>query len=154
MSDEHSNSMPLEIDATVGEAVVARAANLAAGGMPLPAGLRAAAQESDSPRIAAGLRSLANEIERGKSLAECLAQSRRVPPYVAGLIRAAQRTGDLGLTLATWTENRRSAQQYWRSAVASLAYPTLSLGLSIAVFLLFASFVVPTFRKMFEEFGL
>src|SRR5205814_1845300 len=108
------------------------------------AGLRAAADESDSSRIAAGLRALAAELERGQTLDECVARARHLPPYVAGLIRAAQRTGDLGLTLATWTENRRSAHQYWRAALAALAYPALSLALAIAVFLLFGFLVVPT----------
>jgi len=154
MHNESSIADELAIDATVVEDVVVRAANLATAEMPLPAGLRAAAQESDSPRLAAALRSLASQMERGKTLDECLASAGKLPPYVAGLIRAAQRTGDMGLTLATWTENRRSGRQYWRSAIASLTYPALSLGAAVAVFLLFANVVMPTFRKMFGEFGL
>jgi type II secretory pathway component PulF len=154
MTDEHLPAIGAAIDATVVEEVLACAANLATSEMPLPAGLRAAAQESDSRRLAAAMRSLAAEMERGRSLDECLASAGNLPPYVAGLIRAAQRTGDVGLTLATWTENRRSAQQYWRAALAALAYPALSLGVALAVFLLFANLVMPTFRKMFGEFGL
>jgi type II secretory pathway component PulF len=122
--------------------------------MPLPAGLRAAAQEADSPRVAAGLRHLAGELERGRSLDECLASARRLPPYVSGLIRAAQRTGEMGVTLAAWTANRRSARQYWRSVLAALAYPAVAVALAIAVFLMLGTLVVPTFRVMFEEFGL
>ncbi|HEY2415483.1 MAG TPA: type II secretion system F family protein [Pirellulaceae bacterium] len=154
MTEESSIADEAAIDATVVEDVMVRAANLATAEMPLPAGLRAAAQESDSPRLAAALRSLASQMERGKTLDECLAGARKLPPYMAGLIRAAQRTGDMGLTLATWTENRRSGRQYWRSAIASLAYPALSLGVALAVFFLFANVVMPTFRKMFGEFGL
>jgi type IV pilus assembly protein PilC len=134
--------------------VMVRAAHLATAEMPLPAGLRAAAQESESPRLSAALRSLASQMERGKTLDECLASARKLPPYVAGLIRAAQRTGDMGLTLATWTENRRSAHHHWRTALAALAYPALSLMLAAAIFLFFQTMIVPTFRRMFEGFGL
>ena len=110
-------------------------------------GLRAAAAESDSLRVAAGLRTLATEIERGRTLDECIASARNLPPYVAGLIRAAQRTGDVGLTLAAWTENRRSANQYWRAALAALTYPALSVVLAIGVFLFFRIMIVPRFAK-------
>jgi type IV pilus assembly protein PilC len=100
------------------------------------------------------MRSLAGDLERGKSLEECLAASRKLPAYVAGLIRAARRTGDMGLTLATWTENRHSAHQYWLATLAALAQPAISLSVALAVFLFFQTLIVPTFRRMFQEFGL
>ena len=119
---------------------------LVAAGTPLPAGLRAAAQEADSPRVAAGLRQLAADLERGRSLEDCLASTPRLPPYVSALIRAARRTGEMGVTLAAWTANRRSAQQHWRTILAALAYPAVAVVLAIAVFLLMGIMVVPTFR--------
>jgi type IV pilus assembly protein PilC len=136
------------------EEVIECAVSLVAGGSPLPAGLRAAAAEADSARVAARLRHLAAEIERGRSLEDCLAHTAGLPPYVAGLIRAAQRTGDMGVTITAWTVNRRSARQYWRSMLASLAYPTIAVVLAIAVFLFLGIAVVPTFDRMFQEFGL
>lgn len=151
---EQRADSPKPLHPAIAEAVVLRAANIAATGMPLPAGLRAAAAEADSPRIAAGLRTLATQIEQGRSLEDCIGSVRNLPPYVAGVIRAAQRTGEVGLTLAAWTENRRSATQYWRSAIAALAYPALSLILAFAVFLFFEFMIVPMFRRMFDEFGL
>jgi type II secretory pathway component PulF len=151
-SSAANSALPLDVQTA--EVVIERAAMLAITGMPLSQGLRAAAQESDSSRIATGLRKLADELDRGRTLEDCAASAKNLPPYVVGLIRAAQRTGDIGLTLASWSENRRSAHQYWRAAIAALVYPALSVGLAIGVFLLFATLIIPTFRKMFEEFGL
>lgn len=151
-SSDADSGQPL--DTSTAEAVIARAAQIATTGMPLPEGLRAAAAESDSRRVAAGLRKLAAELERGRTLDECMTNTRNLPPYVAGLIRAAQRTGDIGLTFASWTENRRSSHQYWRAVLAALTYPVLSVGLAVGVFLLFGTMIVPTFQKMFDEFGL
>src|SRR5688572_3349192 len=89
--------------ASEASATVETAAEIAALGLPLPLGLRAAAREAGSWRIAAGLKGLAAEIERGRSLDDCLsAPALRLPEHVAGLLRAAQRTGDTGLTLAEW----------------------------------------------------
>src|SRR3954462_4050799 len=92
--------------ASASELAIQGAATIAATGMPLPAGLRATAQEADSWRVAAGLRHLAAELERGRSLEDCLAEVPSLPRYVSALIRAAQRTGDMGATLAAWTVNR------------------------------------------------
>jgi type IV pilus assembly protein PilC len=136
------------------EDVVECAFGIVENGSPLPAGLRAAAEEADSVRMAGGLRRLAAEIERGRSLEDCLATASGLPPYVSGLIRAAQRTGEMGVTLTAWTVNRRSARQYWRSMLASLAYPAIAVVLAMAVFLFLGVAVVPTFRVMFAEFGM
>jgi len=123
--------------------------------MPLPRGLRAAAQEAASWRLAAGLRALAGELERGRPLETCLADSaRRLPPHVAGLVRAAQRTGDTGLALAEWMANRRAARQHWRGVVSALAYPAIAVVLALAVFMLFATIVIHPFKQMYEEVNL
>lgn len=148
-----SDSLPPR-DGSMDHAVIAVVADLAAAGMPLPAGLRAAAQESDSARTSTGLRALAAQLEQGQTFDECVANAKNLPPYVVGLIRAAQSTPDVGLTIAAWTENRRSAQQYWRAAMAAFAYPALSLALALVVLLFIHIAVVPVFRTMFNEFGL
>ena len=142
------------MSAGAAEAVVERAAHVAAAGMPLAAGLRAAACEADSRQIARALRGVAAELERGRSLDECLQSARRVPPHLAGLIRAARRTGAVGPMLAEWIANRRAARQHWRGVLATLAYPALSVVLMGVVFLIFAAFVVPPLRQMLEEFGI
>lgn len=153
MDEQTPIAVPV-MSASVAEAVIERAAQVTAAGMPLAAGLRAAAQETDSWRVARALRSIAAELERGRSLEDCLTSSGRMPPQIAGLIRAARRTGDFSPMLAQWIENRRAAHQHWRGVLAALAYPALAVVLACGVFLLFALLVVPTFSVMFHEFGL
>jgi type II secretory pathway component PulF len=136
------------------EALIERAAQIAAAGMPLAAGLRAAAQEADSRGLARSLRQMAAEIERGRSLDDLLASSRKLPAPLAGLIRAAQRTGHLGAVLAEWIENRRAARQRWRSIEVALAYPIFTLILALFVFLIFAMAVVRPFEEIVSDFQL
>jgi type II secretory pathway component PulF len=153
VEDRRGDSGP-ELTAATAALLVERAAQVATSQTPLAAGLRAAAQETDSPRLAGALGRLAAALERGQSLDDFLAQSRRVPPHLAGLLRAAQRTGELSTTLTQWIENRRAARLQWRRVISELAYPSLSILLACAVFMLFALLVVPPFHIMFEEFGL
>jgi len=145
---------PLDLSATTAEALIERAASISAAGMPLAAGLRGAAVEADSRPLRRALLSIAGELDRGCSLDDCLASSRRVPPHLAGLITAAQASGDFGPLVAEWLENRRAARERWRGVVSALAYPAISVAIAVAVFLFFSLGVVPIFGRMFEEFGL
>src|SRR5262245_60399573 len=143
------------LSATAAEAVLDRAAHLAGAGMPLAAGLRASAAESDSWRLSRGLRRIAADLERGRSLDDSLKDSiRRLPPHLVGLIQAAQRSGAVAPMLVEWLDNRRAARSHWRAIVAALAYPCFSLLMAVVVYVLFAAVVVPPFKQMFEEFGL
>lgn len=147
-----AETMP-PLSEALGEEVVQRAAEISRTGMPLAAGLLAASQEVNSWRMRRALRALAGEIERGRSLEDCLTGS-RLPAHLVGLVKAAGRSGEFGPMLAQWIENRRASRQHWRSVLFALAYPLLAVVLACAVFLLIALLIVPTFRQMFQEFGL
>jgi type II secretory pathway component PulF len=145
---------PLNLSAATAEAVIERAASVSAAGMPLAAGLRGAAMDADSRALRRALLGIAGELDRGRSLDDCLASSCRVPPHLAGLVAAAQKSGDFGPLVAEWLENRRSARERWRGVISALAYPAISVAIAVAVFLFFSLEVVPIFGRMFEEFGL
>jgi len=132
-----------------------RVALVAASGLPLAAGLRAAARESGAGRVAAALNSLAVEVERGASLEDALsAAATRLPAHVRGLLVAAGRSGDLGGTLVELVEYQQVGRELMRSLWASLAYPLVIVGLAIAVFVLIMALVTGSFYQMFCDFGL
>jgi type IV pilus assembly protein PilC len=147
--------LPSELlTAPIAEEALTRAAQAAAAGMPLAAGLRASAMESDSRRARRALLALAAEVDRGSSLEQCLAKSRGLPREFRGAIAAAQRSGAYSPILVQWLADRRAAKARWRAFLATFSYPALSILLAIAVFLFFALLVVPVFKRMYEEFGL
>jgi type II secretory pathway component PulF len=142
------------LTATAAEEVLQRAATIASTAMPMAAGLRVAAGESDSRRVRNALLSVAADLERGRSLEECLLRRRKLPQSFRGALAAAERSGAFSPLLVQWLADRRAARQRWRSILASLSYPALAMALSCLVFLLFAVWVVPVFGKMYDEFGM
>jgi len=143
------------LTAATAEALVERVAQLGESGAPLVAGLRAAADETDSWRLARALLRVAAEVERGQPLDDVIAgATRRLPPNLAGLIRAAQRTGHLGSVLAEWLEIRRAARMHWRSVMAALTYPGITLAFAIGIYILFATAIVNPIATIVNEFGL
>ncbi len=132
-----------------------RVALVAASGLPLAAGLRAAARESGANRVAAALEMLAGQVERGASLDEALsASSSQLPGHVRGLLAAAGRSGDLGGALVELVEYQRVGRELTRSLWSSLAYPLAIVGLATVVSAFLMVLVTGSFYQMYCEFGL
>jgi type II secretory pathway component PulF len=128
---------------------------LAHGGLPMAAGLRAAAAESRQPRSAAALQQLAQGLEQGQTLEQALQQhARAVPPHVHGLVLAAARTGRLGHVLDELTQQQLAVRDALVSVWQAVAYPLVVLVLAILLLLVLPVFIVPEFKRMFQEFGL
>jgi type II secretory pathway component PulF len=133
--------------------LVQHAAELSKSGLPLPAGLRAAAAECHSGRLAAALRRLADRVEAGQPLDKALAEPRqRWPEQFAALVRGAVRTGDPGAVLAQVLEHHRAVREVQRSIRSALAYPALVLLLLALLLTFFSLVVVGRFAEMYRQF--
>jgi type II secretory pathway component PulF len=130
-------------------------AQLADRQVSLVDGLRAAADDCSSPRVAAALREMAGQMEQGRSLGEILAaQDALLSAPVRGLLLAAARTGRLGEALTELVEQQRAAVAARRSIVAALAYPLIVLGLGCLVLAGLVMWVTAPFEAILSDFGL
>ena len=150
-----SDSSPPKLTSQEAESLVRSVAQLAGADLPLAAGLRAAAEEAASPRMRRALRHMAAAIENGSSLDQAMAAcGPKVPAYLSGFLRAAEKTGKLGVVLTEWVENQWAARNRWREVVAALAYPFVALALTFLLFLFLTLAVAPVFKAMLTDFGL
>ena len=130
-------------------------AQVSAARVPLGLGLRAAADESSSRRVAAALRVLAGRVDEGRSLDEALqATGEMLPRHLRGLLLAAQRTGRMAEALADLVELRSMTGSLRRGIVAAFAYPLVVACLGLAVMAFIGTSLAGTFEKMFGEFEL
>ena len=105
--------------------------------VPLAAGLRAAAEETDNQRVSRALLWIADQADQGRSLEDTLTHSGKLlPTYVSGLILAALRTGTLGEALFDLVEQQQSLQGIRRGIFDGLLYPLIVLVMAVAVLLL------------------
>ena len=87
---------PLAARLTPGESelVAIHVAQLASARLPLGEGLRAAAREAGSRRLARALARLGDAVQRGSSLAGALEEcGGSVPPHLSTALMAAERSG-------------------------------------------------------------
>ncbi len=137
------------------EELVQQVARLAAAGFPLGSGFRAAADESDSERVAQALRMLAERIDQGQSLASILQGADNwLPPHVVGLILAALRTGRLGEALLELVAHQRGARSLRRGLWEALAYPLTVAILATVLLGLLTVWLSHTFEVLFRDFEL
>ncbi len=123
--------------------------------VPLAAGLRAAADETDTRRVSRALRWIADQIDQGRSLEDTLLHSGKLlPAYVSGLILAASRTGTLGEALMDLVEQQQSVRSLRRDVLGGLLYPLVVVVLAVALLLVVIHFVIGPIGQMFDEFAL
>lgn len=124
-------------------------------GMPLAAGLRAAAEETVNVRVAAALNWVAGQVEQGRTLEETLTESGRLlPPHIRGLILAAARTGSLGQALFELVELHQKTYSLRREIASGYVYPLLVLAMASALIVGIGYFVTGMMRNMMYEFDL
>jgi len=130
-------------------------ADLSAEGSLLADGLRVAAKEAPSRRMANELCRVARRLEEGQSLETVLQPPQAdYPRHMQGLIRAALERNQLAEVFGEMADHQRTVHELWRSVRSALAYPAILLTLVALLGLWMDTFVVGTFVQMYEEFGL
>jgi len=130
-------------------------AQLSAAGLPLPAGLRAAAEETENPRLAAALLYLADQLQQGRPLEEIVTSpDLPLPRYTSRLIDTAARTGRLGPALMELVEHDRVLDALRRDFWRGLAYPLCVAGLAVVILLFLSVVISGSFEKIYHDFQL
>jgi len=115
--------------------------------------LRAYADELDSQHRRQQLLTVVRVLERG-DVDEATTALRTLPSYWIPLLGAATSSRDPGRVLRQFLKESQQAEELRRQWWLALAYPIIVVALALGVFVLIAVFILPAFRKMFEEFGL
>ncbi len=155
-ADSDSTPVPPEERLSSDEAreLVESVAQLSAAELPLAPAFHAAAEESDSSRLAQVFTYLAGQLQRGQSLEAALEGSHTaLPAHVTRLIQAAVKTGQLGPALAELVEHYRDTKALRQMIRDGLAYPLLVAVLSTTLLALILAFVVGGFRDIYNDFG-
>lgn len=123
-------------------------------GLPLESGLRALAEQTRSLSVKTGLQTLAARLEQGIPLARAIQDTTlKLPRAMRALVSAGIETGRIdALMKYSIGQQQRSIylkQQIW----LSFAYPLFILWLAIFYCLGVLQFIMPKFKKMFDDFG-
>ena len=123
--------------------------------LPLPTGLRALAEETDSRRARRVLARIAGEVESGRDVAAALtAVGDRLTPELRGAVEAGIAVDRLPGLLAEYVRTTRRALRLRRLLWARTLYPLLLLAVLAGILVVAFGWLVPLYRDLADDFGM
>jgi len=96
-----------------------------------------------------------DEVESGSSLSEAMMKSPKAfDELYTSMIRAGETGGLLGTILNRLADFREKSQKLQRQIVGALIYPAAVMTVAGAILTLIIMFIVPKFKKMFEDMNI
>jgi type II secretory pathway component PulF len=130
-------------------------ADLTRAGLPLAAGLAALSEELPRGRLRRSMSDLARALEAGAPLDQAIGdQKERIPSHLQGLVVAGIRSGRIADVLARFSSFAGLGVELKRRLVLSLAYPLLTLAITLGLFFFVSTFVVQQFEQIFKDFSI
>ncbi len=123
-------------------------------GLPLVQCLDILANQNDNPFFAKILRDVKSSVEQGKTFSEALARHPKVfDALFVNLVRAGEIGGILDTILGRLSIYIEKRVKLQRQVKGAMVYPTAILMIAVIVISVLLTWVIPTFQKMFADFG-
>jgi type IV pilus assembly protein PilC len=123
-------------------------------GLPLVQCLDILSSQNDNPAFAKVLRAIKNDVEGGLTFSDALAKHPTIFDVLfCNLVRAGEVGGILDTILQRLAQYIEKNAKLKRQVKGALTYPIGVLCIAIAVIGVMMVFVIPTFEKMFKDFG-
>ncbi len=110
--------------------------------------------EEKNPRFRRVLADIANDLKKGMSLSDALAQH---PGVFDGLfvatIKAGEISGSLHVAMEQLSDYLESSEETRRKVVSALTYPILAIVFMVFIVTILIVFVVPQFAEVYAKFG-
>ncbi len=129
-------------------------ATMIEAGLPLLQCLQTLEDQAEVGRFRETLHLLVEDVTRGRSFSEGLANHPKVfDKLFVNLVRAGETGGFLAEILERLATYMESASALKRKVKAAMMYPLIVLSIAVGVTTLLIVQVIPVFEKMFQDFG-
>lgn len=123
-------------------------------GLPLVQSLEILSVQQENPTLKRVLREIKNDVESGSSFAEAMKRHPQVfDTLFCNMIEAGEIGGILDTILGRLAAFMEKSMKLKKKVKGAFTYPVICLGISVVILGVILIFVVPTFEKMFADFG-
>jgi len=134
--------------------VIGQIGSMVSAGIPLSAGLWTLAEEMPSKRSRAVFRSMSLQLDEGHSLDDVLAShANSLPRWLSAVLKSGSETGRVADSVQHYVQFTRLRSAQVGRLVLCLLYPAILLLAALVLVAFLFMGLVPTFRKIFEDFG-
>jgi len=136
------------------EAILEKVTELVNAGVPLVAGLHAAADEVRHSSLARKLNQLADQLAASRTLDKALSEGIwQGKSHVPTAIRAGLQAGRLGQVLIELVEHQRFQNRLRGQLILSMFYPSMLILLFLLVLTVVVNVALPQFLPIFDDFS-
>ena len=124
-------------------------------GLPILRSLRILAEQAKPGRLKYSLEDTCDEIEAGATLSEAMSKSPKCfDRLYVNMIKAGEAGGALELILQRLADFKERAESLKRKIKGAMIYPVVVISVAVVILTGIMIFIVPSFRDIFDEFGL
>jgi type IV pilus assembly protein PilC len=129
-------------------------ATMIAAGLPLVQCLDILAKQTSNPRFAKAIGEVTRDVEAGSTLADALGKHKSIfDDLFRNMVAAGEAGGILDDILARLATYIEKADALKRKVQGAMVYPAVVLSVCIGASVFMLIFIIPTFAKMFMDFG-
>lgn len=123
-------------------------------GLPLVQSLEILSNQQENPTFKKALREIKADVETGTTFADAMKKHPHIfDTLFCNMVEAGEIGGILDIILGRLAEFMEKAMNLKKKVKGAFTYPVICLAISVVILGVILIFVVPTFEKMFSDFG-
>jgi type IV pilus assembly protein PilC len=124
------------------------------GGIPITVALDIISEDTDNVQLQGILKQISEKVKKGQPVSECVAEYPKVFNRLSSaMILAGETGGNLAKAIGKLAEYFDNRDKLAKKVKGAMAYPIFVLSFIIIIVIFIMAFIVPRFRKIFDQIG-
>ncbi len=123
-------------------------------GVPVNVVLSMLGQQTENRKLAAAIRDMRTDVEKGETLAGSMAKHRKIfPRMLVSMVAAGEESGNLEESFLQMEQYFEKAQRTKKSVSSAMLYPCILMAVMIGVVVIMMTVIIPSFTRSLEQTG-
>jgi len=129
-------------------------ATMLEGGIPITTALDIISDDTDNAQLQGILKQISEKVKKGQPVSECVADYPKVfNRLCCAMVLAGETGGNLAKAIGKLAEYFENRDKLAKKVKGAMAYPIFVLSFIIIIVIFIMAFIVPRFRKIFDQIG-
>jgi type IV pilus assembly protein PilC len=124
------------------------------GGIPITTALDIIGEDTDNIQLQEILKQISGKVKKGQPVSECIAEYPKVFNHLCcAMVLAGESGGNLAKAIGKLAEYFDNRDKLAKKVKGAMVYPIFVLSFIIVIVIFIMAFIVPRFRKIFDQIG-
>ncbi len=129
-------------------------ATMLEGGIPITTALDIIGEDTDNVQLQGILKQISEKVKKGQPVSECIAEYPKVfNRLCCAMVMAGETGGNLAKAIGKLAEYFDNRDKLAKKVKGAMVYPIFVLSFIIIIVIFIMAFIVPRFKKIFDQIG-